>query len=239
EIQHLTFGGIPVSVSLLDHGDLLAVCDDGNMLLVERKTPDDFLGSLADGRLFVQMAGMKEQTQWAYLVITGELTRSPNNKVITERGETGWSWQAAQGALLTAQEMGVMVTYAANELDYEACILRLGKRERNAEITLMPQRQSRVLSIQEAIIAGLPGIGIERLSAVMDYVDNSPIWALIALTDMSSNVPGIGRAVKQRIRNALGLADSVQVILTTDDEGKEILETVRMNNVKETANENI
>ena len=233
DIQKLTFGGVPTTITALDHGDLMAVCDDGNLLLVERKTPDDLLGSLADGRLFVQLAQMREQTLWSYLVITGELSRSPNNKVITNRGETGWSWHSVQGALLEAQEIGIMVTQAANDLDYENCIIRLGNRSRERELPLVPPRLPRILSIQESIVASLPGIGIERLGAVMDYVGNSPVWALVALTDMTSNVPGIGQGIKQRIRNALGLADDVQLVLSTDETGKEKLETVRLQNVEE------
>lgn len=227
EIQKLTFGGLPVVAQYMEHGDLMGACSDGEMILVERKTPDDFLGSLKDGRLFPQLANLTDQTRWSYLVITGELARGQGDKVVTDRGVTGWSWNAVQGALLTIQEMGVFVAYAANEIDYEACIVRLGNRDRDPDLLLAPPKFPKILSIQESIIASLPGIGTERLQIVMDYVGGSPAWALIALTDKDTDIPGISPSVKMKIRNALRLADDIQLVLTTNDRGEEILQTVR------------
>lgn len=226
-VQKLTFGGVPTSVTYLEHGDLMVACHDGSVLYVERKTPDDFLSSLRDGRLFPQLAFLTDKTKWAYLVITGDLARGPKDSVITDRGQTGWSWNAIQGALLTIQEMGVFVSFAANDIDYEACILRLGQRDRKPDLLLAPAKFPKILSIQESIVAALPGIGTERLQLVMDYVGGSPAWAIIALTDPDTQIPGIPHSTKVKIRNALKLADKTQLVLTTNDRGEEILQTVR------------
>jgi len=226
-VKSLTFGGVPTTVTYLEHGDCIAACDDGQMIYVERKTPDDFLSSLRDARLFPQLANLTDHTKWAYLVITGDLARGPGDKVITDRGQTGWSWNAVQGALVTIQEMGVFVAYAANDLDYEGCVLRLAQRDRDPDLLLAPPKFPKILSIQESIVASLPGIGTERLQIVMDYVGGSPAWAIIALTDPDSDIPGISPSVKMKIRNALRLADHVQLVLTTNDRGEEILQTIR------------
>lgn len=224
-VQNLTFGGIPTVVTCLPHGDLAAATADGQMILVERKTPDDFLNSLRDGRLFPQLAEMQDQTPWSYLVITGEFLRSKNGNVISDRGETGWNWHAVQGALLTIQETGVFVTYAGGDADYEACILRLGNRDRSPDLLLEPPKFPKILSAQEAIVASLPGIGTERLKAVMDYC-GTPAWALVALTDPTSEIPGVPRSVKTKIRAALRLADDTQLAVITNDDGAEVLTIV-------------
>lgn len=229
-VKNLTFNGLPTSVVALDHGDLAAACDDGTMVLVERKTPDDFLNSLRDGRLFPQVATMREVSPWSYLVVTGEFSRGVNDKVVTDRGETGWSWHAVQGAILSIQEMGIFVTFSGGDLDYENCIIRIGNRERKPELLLKrPAVAPRVLSIPENIIASLPGIGTERLVSILEYAGGSPAWALIALTDPDTHVPGIPNSTKLKIRNALGLAEKTFLALATNDSGQEILTNIRMN----------
>src|SRR5690242_17171172 len=148
-IKALTFGGVPTSVTLLDTGDLHVVCDDGTLLLVERKTGGDFLNSLKDNRVFRQCDNMRRITPWSYLVITGDFQRGPNGKVIAER-ETGWSWNAVMGALLTIQELGVFVTFAAGEVDFESCIMRLAARSHEPEKLLPPERPGVSMSLSEA-----------------------------------------------------------------------------------------
>lgn len=223
-IQQLQFGGIPTTVTYLEQGDVMAACDDGNILLFERKTPSDYLSTLRDGRLFPQLAEMFIVTRWSYLIVTGDFIRGPGNRVITDRGETGWDWDAVMGSLLTIQEMGIFVVHCANDLAFESTIIRLGNRERKPELLLAPPRFPRILSAQEAIVAALPGIGIERMQAVMAYC-NTPAWALVALTDPTSVIPGIGNGVKTKIRAALGLKNDQQLVLYTDDDERDGLPT--------------
>ena len=92
-IHGLTFGGAMTTVTALDHGDLLATTDDGTLIAVERKTVSDLLSSIKDGRLWPQLAGMREQTSWCYLVICGQMWPSSDGHVATERGVSGWPWR--------------------------------------------------------------------------------------------------------------------------------------------------
>lgn len=222
-VKKLTFGGVPTIVDYMEHADLMAACDDGEMVLVERKTPDDFLNSLKDGRLFPQLAPLYYATKWAYLMITGELTRGADDRVITERGVTGWSWTAVQGAILSIQEMGVMVAFCAGDTDYEAAIMRLCNREHKSEMLLQPARFPRVLNNQEAIIASLPGIGIERMQAVFEFSGNNPAVALQVLTDPETTIPNFPNGIKKRIRSVLGLADNTQLLIRTNVKGEEYI----------------
>jgi ERCC4-type nuclease len=208
-VQELKFGGLPVSVTMLDFGDIWAVTDDGQMLVIERKTPGDFLNTLAAERLFTQLDGLKRQSRYAYLLITGELQRDGNGKVIVDHGVTGWSWAAVQGALLTAQELGVFVIFCAGDMDLEAAVLRLGRRDRKPEMLVPPIRASRVLNVGETVLASLPGIGVEKVGLLLEACE-SPAWALAALTDNKTGyneIPGIGPITRQNIRQALGLED--------------------------------
>lgn len=224
-VQKLKFGSDAVSVVCLDQGDLMAVCDDSQIILVERKTPDDLLASIRDGRLLDQASDMLLRTRWAYLVITGEFQRGPNGTVITERGQTAWAWNAIQGALLSVQELGVFIIHAAGDADYEACVMRLAKRSRQSEMVLEPAKLPRVLSASEAFVASLPGIGVERTNLLLTAC-STPAWALVALTDPKTEIAGIPHSVKVKVRSALGLHDIEQMGVLTDTLGNEVLQTI-------------
>lgn len=223
-VQELQFHGAPTSVSMLEAGDVWLACSDGKMLIVERKTPEDFLNTLKGERLFPQvseLAKMRQEGYWPYVMITGDLQRGANGKVFTPK-ETGWSWAAVQGTLLSIQEMGVYVTFCAGDTDFSPALERLAKRDRSETAWIRPARDAKILGIQASFIAGLPGIGIEKVGEIMKYA-GTPAWALVALTDSTSKIPGIGPGIKNNIRYALGLKEGEQIVVNLDDQDNEIL----------------
>lgn len=216
-VQAFKFGGIPTMVALLETGDVQAVTDDGATLVFERKTPDDFLNSLKDERLFPQLARMTEirnaeqragepVTNWPYLIITEPITANNAGKVITDRGVTGWSFASVMGTLLSIQELGVFVVFANGALDYEDCILRIGRRSRNPHINIMPPRPANVLGPKAAFLSSLPGIGIDRVQEILDWSGHNVAHALIGLTDMDIKSP-ITLGLRRRVRELMGLRD--------------------------------
>lgn len=227
-VQKLSFGGAPTMVVQLDAGDIWATTDDGHVLMIERKTPDDLLGSMRDERLIPQLCRLAEArliqqvngeapTNWPYLLITDEFKRS-GQKVFTAR-ETGWSWSALQGTLLLVQEMGVMVVTCGGDSDVEACVNRLGDRKRDSVLNLLPPRQPIMWGPKEAFIASLPGIGQERTLRLMEWAGNNLSHALIGLVDLSLECPveGVGQLTRKKIRSFLGLEDGKNIELVTSD----------------------
>ena len=218
-IKELKFEGIPMSVVALDMGDLMAVCDDGCTIVVERKTCDDLLNSLKDERLFVQLGKMAEKRldhqikvnatndYWPYLVVSGSMYPDASGHVITQRGVTGWMWSSVQGALATIQEMGIFVIFCNGDSDYEDCILRIGNRERKRDLMILPPRPPSILDHRSAFIASIPGIGIERVTDLMAWGNNNPAHVLIGITDLRINSP-LGLGFRKNARTFLGLQDS-------------------------------
>jgi len=213
-IQRLQFGGAVTTVTLLEQGDLLVATEDA-LLCIERKTPDDLLASIQDGRLLHQAANLTNQTPWAYLIISGSMLCSQQGKVITQRGETGWSWGSVQGALLTVQELGVYVIQTGTEQDYERLVMSLSNRERG-KLPLGPARTPRFLSPGEAALASLPGIGIERLDVLIKTL-GTPADALAWLTWLNDKdkIDGIGDGICHNVRRALGLQDHEYLLVTS------------------------
>lgn len=226
-VQGLTFGGVPRTITPLDEGDCLVATESNDLLLIERKTPADLLGSIKDGRIFVQAAAMASKTRWSYVVITGGLQHGAGGALITDRGQTGWSFASVTGALLAIQELGVFVTFSAGDTDYEHCVLRLANRDRSKETRLEPVKAALILSVQEQVVASLPGVGAERARTVLDAAGGSPAVAISLLSDRSSVWPGINEGVKRMVRNALKLAENELLIVTSNSDGQEVVEIVK------------
>lgn len=229
-IQNLKFGGIPTSVTMLDTGDILAATSDGHTLIVERKTPDDFLNTLKDERLFPQLARMVEKrnaqiankqpvTEWAYLMIEQPFVADQHGKVVTDRGVTGWSFASVMGAILSIQEMGVFVVYAAGAADYQDAIIRLGKRNRTPEMTILPPRPPNVLGPKATFLASLPGVGIDGVQKLLDWSGHNVSHALIGLTDMEIKSP-VGMALRRRLRDVMGLQDGENFEIVLNPRGE-------------------
>jgi ERCC4-type nuclease len=222
-VQSLTWGGATKAAALLDHGDVWASTDDNALICVERKTADDLLASIADDRLWPQLAGMRERSPWSYLVICGTLAASATGTVITERGETGWNWASLQGTLIQAQELGIVVVMVPSDAEFEATVLRLCNREHRLDMVLKPQRKPTFLGVGETLLSSLPGIGMERAQALIKTI-GCPVWALIHLADdrkrhKSAEVYGIGEGTKRKVRDALGLQPG-QRLGMVDSEGR-------------------
>ena len=214
-VQQLTFGDTPALVTMLDTADIQATTDDGALLAIERKTVDDLLNSLRDGRLFEQLGRLQTLTPWCYLVICGTLARGEDGMLITERGATGWQYTAVQSALLTVQELGVFVIQTT-DAQFEATIIGLGKRNRTNTLRQKPVKTFSLLTLGQSILASLPGIGMERVNALLTYT-GSPAAALVYLTEPTlagnEHVPGIGPSIKKQVRNALGIPTGQELIL--------------------------
>lgn len=220
-VQDLKFGGAMKMVTALDYGDAWVTAGDGDMICIERKAPNDLLGSIKNNRLFAQVAGIRAKTPWAYLVITGVLTATVQGKVIAEERTSGWDWNSVQGALVTVQEMGVRVVYCQSDDDYEATVCRICSRERKPEFVIEPAAQPRIMSPGEVMLTALPGIGLERAQLLLREFNNRPCDALAWLTWHRWNedhpVAGISSGIKKAVRTALNIEDHMILDVCPDE----------------------
>lgn len=224
-VHDLKFGGAMKMVTALDYGDAWATADNGDMICIERKAPNDLLSSIKDNRLFNQAAGIRAKTPWAYIVVTGVLTSTPSGKVIAEDRVSGWDWNSVQGALLTVQEMGVRVVFCQSDENYEATVCRICNRERKQEFVIEPLTQPRIMSPGEIMLTALPGIGLDRAQLLLREFNNRPCDALAWLTWHRWNedhpVAGIGQGIKRGVRTALNLEDWHVIDIVRDEKYQE------------------
>lgn len=188
-IQGIKFDNVPVMKMQLETGDVWAACEDGNTLIIERKAPTDLMESIADNRLFNQAAKMRQVSEWCYVVVTGKID---DCGFIDSTGRK-WTYASIWGALLSIQEMGVMVIFCDGEDDFAPCIERLAKRNRD-DIKVKPIRNAYVFGGQEAVLASLPGIGTKKAVDYLRLFDDNLGMAIMTLCDPSSakGIPGWG-----------------------------------------------
>lgn len=218
-VQELTFGDVPAKVETLTAGDAWLLVEDA-VIVVERKTFSDLLGSIQDGSLFNQVARMVELSPWRYLVVQG--WASNRSGVFPTVFGGGWTVHRVEGALATVQQMGVVVVrIGALHQDYHDALLWLSRRKRgDVEITA-PRRKVVMQSPGERVLCALPGISEVRAQALLDHCGTAA-WALTYLTDEGGGkAPGIGPTTKASARRALGLRDDEVFVINikeADDE---------------------
>lgn len=219
--KKLTFGGVPVIVKPLEVGDFWVITTDQKVLIIERKTPDDFIGSVISQRIFHQaahMATMRDSGYWPYIIITGQIQRNIDGTVYTSI-ERKFNWNAAQGAKLSIQELGIPVLECAGDTDFENSIIRLSERSRDEKMVIKPIKSPVFMDGETALLCSLPGIGIETVTKVLDYCGSAG-WAIAELSDPNSKIkiPGIGPGVKNNIRWALGLKENEMLAVSVQEE---------------------
>lgn len=217
-IRRLTFGCKSVAVTLLDAGDIWLTTDGGDLLIIERKTCDDYLSTLRDNRLYPQIEAMRHLTPWCYLAIVGVWYPGRDGKVLTDGRDTGWNWTSLAGSLLTCQETGCHIVNIQNDIGFEAAVMRLADRDRRP-LRVSPARDIGLLSEAEIVLTSFPGIGPELAGRLLEAC-GSAAFALSALTSLGeSHVPGIGPGLQGRARRVLGLAEDMELAPIVAEQG--------------------
>jgi DNA excision repair protein ERCC-4 len=166
----------------------------GTEWVFERKTIHDFAASLADGRLFRQVARLARCPNGAALILEG-----PDQV----RAETGISPEAWQGTLISIglvfrlpvirsadpEETARLLIYAANQV---------GRRR---DVVFVPAgRRARTLERQRIrMLAALPRIGPHRARILLNHFGS--IAAVVqAAREELMEVRGIGEQIAREIR---------------------------------------
>jgi len=207
-IQGIDWGDIPAAITTLDVGDLWATNDRGELMAFARKTPGDLLGSIADNRLFQQAAGIRERTEYAHLVICGQIIYDGEGYIHTHK-KTGWKLESVQGAINAVESVGVRVVQCLGDEAYKTTILHLANIDRSAEKIIPPLVKPRMVTDAENILSGFPGIGLERAQLILRKFEGHLGRAIAWLTWVGydeEKIAGIGPGTKRRARQALGLS---------------------------------
>jgi ERCC4-type nuclease len=144
-------------------------------VVVERKTISDFVASLHDGR-WAQQIPRLQSAQFPILLLEGALEYSPDGKVMLRGQEQAWSPEYLDGALLTAQRLGVYVAHCPSGPGAVARKLVSLQRwcDRLIHSTLEPRGAGSLYSSDPAenaaiaMLCCLPGVGQSTSRRLID-----------------------------------------------------------------------
>ena len=118
----------------LEYGDFVVADKDGHTLGAERKTVNDFLSSISDGRLKRQIANMVERFSHRVILLEGGHLRTDDGMLITTKvvgglpsidRVTGWRSASFQGALWSLQNKHGFVVLPTADIDGSLEALRI------------------------------------------------------------------------------------------------------------------
>lgn len=202
-------GGAPVVDVPLDSlggAHLVVAAADGAMLAVVYLDLVGLFHAMRTQELLPRLATVKARWPWCYLVIGAVLAANADGKVRNrDGGSSGYGWNAVQGLLLAAQEMGVGVMQIPHADALAVTVEQLARRERGPR-RVAPLRETFFYTEAEQILMTFPGIGEKTADALLAHC-GTLASALHALTDDGLDMPGVGPETRVSARALLGLSD--------------------------------
>lgn len=164
---------------------------------IERKTVEDFVASIIDGRLFEQISNLKSAYAMPILLIEGESFQTQRNIAP----------EAVMGAVASViVDFGVSVVWTRSPSETALLLLSIARREqskgeRRPRIR-MERKPESLASEQEFVVAGLPLVDrvlASRLLRAFGTVEK----VFMASEKELQNVEGIGKKISERIRKLI------------------------------------
>jgi DNA excision repair protein ERCC-4 len=188
---------------------------------VERKTVRDLVGSIYDGRLFVQCSDLVKHYPKPLLVVQGniaELAEIPED-VMEEKDikRLAERMPLAYDALATiAMEFRIPVIHtpsAEQTAQFLVTLVNKSLREGKATGPLLRKikKENPVYIQQLSVLSSVPGIG-DKLAARMLEKFHTPKKALNASAAELATIPGFGLARAERVRKILDSANGSKQI---------------------------
>ena len=191
-IDLLTDLGAEVVVEELECGDY--VLADG--IAVERKTAEDFAGSIMDRRLFLQIAMLKDAYERVYVMVEGNPFET-QSEIAPE---------AIVGALSYISIIERIPVISTRNAEHSAEMLVTMQRHAIEGLGYdVPLRASKPKSREtqaQFLIEGLPSIGPTAAKKLLRHF-GSAAAVLSATPEQLKNVPGVGPKTIQTIREVL------------------------------------
>lgn len=164
----------------------------------ERKTSEDFLQSIVDGRLFKQLKALKELYPCPLLIIEGESLFNSNRNIHPN---------AIRGAIASiATEFSIPIIWTRNQLETAEMLYIIAKREQSVmkkNIAIRTKKKFKSLNqLQEFLVSGLPKISTATARKLLKHF-GTPEKLFIASESELMRVPGIGKKLAKKIRDVL------------------------------------
>ncbi len=188
-VEKIRQRGARVEVKQLDFGDFVVSGD----IVIERKTLDDFVKSIYDGRLFKQLVNMSEKYARPIVVIQGE-----------KKHLSGISEAAFYGALASVlADFKVPIFFASNEKEVSELIFHIARREQMEKKHAVGLREGKkpatLAENQRYIVSGIPGVSGVLADRLLNSTET--VEKLFSTSELDlQKIEGIGEVMAKRIR---------------------------------------
>lgn len=194
-IKQLTELGAKVTLQQLVVADFVI----SDRIAIERKSVDDFLSSLLDGRLFTQLTALCDAYDQPLLILEGSLDELYTSRNVHEN--------AISGALLSiALRYRVPIIYARDAHQTAQLLYQIAKMEQfpsDKDIKVRGGRKANQLSYQQQfIVESLPKVGPSLAKALLNHFSSVENIFNASLTDLKK-VDQIGEKKAAEIRKVI------------------------------------
>ena len=184
--------GVNVEIKTLPIGDYIV----SHETVVERKSINDLIASIFDGRLFDQCNRLKEHFQFPIILLEGNVDEIES---ITENPLVFY------GALSTiAVDYKIPIIPTPNASHTAKLLVSLSSRKESIKGPLLKKikKSNDVQKQQLSVLCSLPGVG-EKIAIRMLEKFESPLKVLSASTKDLAKIPGLGESRAKKIKKML------------------------------------
>ena len=184
--------GVNIEIKTLPIGDYIV----SHETVVERKSINDLIASIFDGRLFDQCNRLKEHFQFPIILLEGNVDEIES---ITENPLVFY------GALSTiAIDYKIPIIPTPNASHTAKLLVSLSSRKESIKGPLLKKikKSNDVQKQQLSVLCSLPGVG-EKIAIRMLEKFESPLKVLSASTKDLAKIPGLGELRAKKIKKML------------------------------------
>lgn len=190
-IEHLKNMGANVNEMNLKIGDF--VCS-GDGVIIERKSHNDFVSSIVDGRIFEQLKYLKENYKRPVIIVEGISNREIDDNAL----------KATIASLIAKFDASFVNT--KNSLDTARMVYWLAKKEQEDTNKSLGFKQGKkpkeVKRLQEFILSSIPGIS--HVLARRLLKNFGTVEQVISASEIElSKVKGVGKKLANKIKKLL------------------------------------
>jgi len=184
--------GASVKIAKLSYGDYII----NDKITIERKTADDFLLSIIDGRLFNQLSNLKKFCSRPILLIEGNPYQTRHN----------FDRNAIKGTLVSTQVIWYVPVIFSRTKEDSRDILLMISRQVGTCIDVAPlrggYRPKRLRSKQLYILQSLPKVGPKLAKRLLKHFKSVSKVMSASVQDLSK-IDGIGKISAEKVREIL------------------------------------
>lgn len=207
-----TVGGVPE----LYGADILVVNKEIRIGVQRKKFPEDFLGSLADGRLHTQLQ-MLQELERSVVLLEGFGKWSVDGVLMAEKYFQNFTKKQLHGLMLSIEwEYDTRVMQVRDLGETRQWLIHLDEwsaKDRHDSLRVRPgpprsawgTRDNRSYALH--VLQSFPGVGVELAGRIFDHFGGLPLsWDVEGYKDLMA-VPGIGKEKAMKMWNALRKVD--------------------------------